>query len=168
MKQAIAGVAPADLGETTVMTVWPSISLYPTGRWLGRRYAWSPRKYKFMNPAVLVAALTIPIAIVLYFRRIFFGSAIRYRLTNKRILVERGVMSQVEHALELDGFDAIDIEVLDGQAWFNAGDLVFRQGDVVALRLGGVSRPEAFRTICLNSHRAYVGVKKALGGAATA
>ena len=28
MKQAIAGVAPPELGEVTIMTVWPSMAAY--------------------------------------------------------------------------------------------------------------------------------------------
>ena len=35
MKQAIAGVAPPELGEVTIMTVWPSIGAYRLGRLVG-------------------------------------------------------------------------------------------------------------------------------------
>ena len=40
MKQAISGVAPSQLKEVTVMTVWPSLSATGFGRWWGRRFAW--------------------------------------------------------------------------------------------------------------------------------
>ena len=38
-KQAIAGVSPASVRETTVMTVWPSISALAIGRLLGRLFS---------------------------------------------------------------------------------------------------------------------------------
>jgi len=46
----------------------------------------------------------------------------------------------------------------------NAGDLIFRLGATETFRLEAVSRPEAFRQVCLKSHRAYVGVKQAIAG----
>jgi hypothetical protein len=39
MKQAIPGVAPAQLQEVTVMTVWPSLSAMAFGRFWGRLFA---------------------------------------------------------------------------------------------------------------------------------
>lgn len=69
-------------------------------------------------------------------------------------------------SIELDRFDTIEIDCKPGQAWFAAGDLVFKQGDVEKFRLEGVSRPESFRQTCLKSHMSYVGVKQALDRAA--
>ncbi len=69
-------------------------------------------------------------------------------------------------AIELDRFDSIEIDRKPGQAWFDAGDLVFKRGDVETFRLEGVSRPESFRHTCLKSHASFVGVKQALERAA--
>jgi hypothetical protein len=65
-------------------------------------------------------------------------------------------------SIDLDKFDTIEIEQLPGQKWFQAGDLIFKQGVVEMFRLEGVSRPEAFRQTILKAHRSYVGVKRAL------
>ena len=54
------------------------------------------------------------------------------------------------------------IEVESGYEWYDAGDLVFRQGEVERFRLEGVSRPEAFRQVCWKSCQAFVGVQDAL------
>ena len=43
---------------------------------------------------------------------------------------------------------------------FHAGDLVFHSGDKEVFRLTGVSRPETFRRVCLNSNAAYTGVQQ--------
>jgi hypothetical protein len=86
----------------------------------------------------------------------------RYRVTNKRIVVERGLTGKEERSIYLDQFDAIKIEVEAGQDWYDAGNLVFSKGTVETFRLEGVSRPDSFRHICLKASQAYRGVKQAV------
>ena len=169
MSQAIAGVAPVEGVETTVMTVWPSVAGmrllgFPVGKSLGRLLNMKAGFYVF-TVGNLVALLAIPLGLVLFFKRIGPFVAMRYRVTNKRIVVERGLTHQEEKAIEFDRFDTIDVEVDAGDEWYKAGDLVFKQGDVERFRLEGVSRPEAFRQVCWKSHQAYVGVQQALATA---
>lgn len=166
MKQAIAGVTSAAEKEATVMIVWPSVAAMslaglPLGQRLGRLYAIKAGMYIF-TVGNLCCLLSIPLALVLYLKRIgpFVGR--RYRLTNRRIVVERGLSAQEEKAIALDHFDAIDIFQRPGQQWYHAGDLVFRQGNVERFLLEGVSRPEAFRQVCWKAHLGYVGVQQAL------
>ncbi len=166
MNQAIAGVAPTDGAEVTVMTVWPSVASmrlvgFPIGRMLGRLFGIKAGIYIF-TLGNLFCLLSIPIAIILYFKRIGPFVAMRYRVTNKRIVVERGVTGQVEKSIELDRFDKVEIEIESGYEWYDAGDLVFRQGEVERFRLEGVSPPEAFRQVCWKSCQAFVGVQDAL------
>ncbi len=143
------------------MTVWPSIAAYRSGRFLGRLYEiqW-PNVYIF-RLGHLLALLSIPHALVLYFLRVAPFAGQRYTLTNRRVVVQRGLSAVDERDIALDQFDRIDTEVQPGQQWFFAGDLVFRKGAVEVFRLEGVSRPEVFRRICLNAHRARVGVQQA-------
>ena len=110
----------------------------------------------------LFAMALAPLGLLLYMKRVGPIVATRYRVTNKRIVVERGITCREEKAIELDRFDTIDVEVDPGDEWYKAGDLVFRQGDVERFRLEGVSRPEAFRHVCLKSRAAYVGIQQAL------
>jgi hypothetical protein len=162
MKQAIAGVAPAESAEVTVMTIWPSIAAFPSGCFLGRLYdiRW-PNVYIFQLGRLL-ALLSIPHALFLYFWRVMPRVGSRYTLTNRRVVIEKG-WPPVEHtSIGLDEFDSIDIDVLPGQEWFAAGDLCFRNGGSEVFRLAGVSRPEAFRQTCLKSRLAYVSVKQTL------
>jgi len=172
MKQAIAGVAPFETGEVTVMTVWPSVAAmslgpFPLGRWLGILYEIRLGSY-ILTVGNLFCLLCMPLALVLYFKRIGPFVALRYRVTNRRVIVERGLSAREEKAVELDRFDSIEIEVQPGQAWYHAGDLVFRLGNVETFRLEGVSRPESFRQVCLKARGAYVGVKQITGGLARA
>ena len=170
MSSAIAGVAPVDGVETTVMTVWPSVSAMrllgiPVGKMMGQMLNIKVGFYIF-TVGNLMALAMIPVGLALYFKRVGPFVAMRYRITNKRVIVERGLTAQEEKAIEFDRFDTIDVEVDAGDEWYKSGDLVFKQGDVERFRLEGVGRPEAFKQICWKSHRAYVGVQNALAATA--
>jgi len=158
--QPIAGVTPAEVKEVTVMTVWPSVAKFGIGQMLGVALAWRWPDIYIFRLGNLIALLAIPLALPLFFLRIAPGMGTRYRLTNRRIIVERGLTGKEDKSVDLDRFDRIDIEVLPGQQWYHAGDLVFKLGNVETFRLEGVSRPAAFRATCLKSHMAHVGVKK--------
>ncbi len=157
MKQAIAGVTLPSQGEVTIMTVWPSISMFGLGRTLGELFSIRAGFY-VLTVGNLIALASIPVALALYAVRTF----IRYRLTNCRIIDERGPKAEEVGSVDLDRFDSIEIVVRPGQAWYDAGDLVFRLGKVETFRLEGVSRPAAFRATCLKAHAGFVGVKNAL------
>jgi hypothetical protein len=162
MKQAISGVAPPDLGEVTVMTVWPSIAANPLGRALGGMYAIRAGIGNILTVGKLMMALTIPVALALYFARLAPFACRRYRLTNRHVQVLNGPLGRPERSVGLDEFDTIELVVLPGQEWYKAGELIFRRGTIEALRLSGVSRPETFRQTCLKAQRSRVGVNRAL------
>ena len=85
----------------------------------------------------------------------------KYRLTTQRVLVERAILGMPERSVSLDRFDNIAIDVRPGQAWYPAGDLVFKQKGVETFRLPGVRRPETFRQTCLKAHLSHIGVADA-------
>jgi hypothetical protein len=161
MKQAIAGVAPPQLSEVTVMTVWPSVAATGFGRFLGRLLA-IEAGFGMFRVGRLIALLALPVAPLLYMSLRLPGVVRRYRLTNRRVAVLKGIRAKVEWFVDLDRFDAIEVIVRPGQEWYRAGDLVFRKGALETFRLLGVSRPETFRQTCLKARMSYVGVRKAL------
>lgn len=139
------------------MTIWPSVASTSLGRWLGHLY----RVESGVGPVSvgrLALLVTIPVGLLLYASLRMPWAIRRYRLTNRRVVVERGVNPVIEQFVDLDRFDAIDAVVRPGQEWYAAGDLVFRRGQVETLRLPGVSRPESFRRTCLDARLAYVSV----------
>jgi len=158
--QAIAGVTPAQTQETTVMTVWPSVARFAVGRALGQLYDIRVPDIYFLRLGRLLALLFIPVSLVLFFLRVAPYVGTRYTLTNRRLIVQKGWKMVEDKAIDLDRFDRIDVEVLPGQSWYDAGDLVFKLGTVETFRLSGVSRPEAFRATVFKAHQVYVGVKK--------
>jgi hypothetical protein len=173
MKQPIAGEVPAETKEVTVMTVWPSLASTGFGRMWGRLFAIDAGFRIFGVPVTfgrLVALASIPFMAALYFlMRLprFPGVLIgirnpwcsHYRLTNRRMVVENPFGSEIK-SVSLDRFDTIDTVVQSGQAWFKAGDLVFRLGPTETFRLVGVPRPETFRQTCLKANMSFVGVKQ--------
>jgi hypothetical protein len=174
MPQPIAGVAPSQLDEVTVMAVWPSLSATGFGRFWGRLYALAFGFRLFGVPVTvgrLLALASSPLMAALYFLMrlprlplVLVGFknpwSWQYRLTNRRLLVEHPFGGEIR-SIALDRFDTIDVEVQPGQAWYKAGDLVFRRGQVEVFRIWGVPRPETFRQICLKTHISHVGVQRA-------
>ena len=146
MKQAIAGVSPSELSEVTIMTVWPSIGMTGLGRFLGRAFQ---SRLGFGNIFTLgnypEACHDSDHARHLLRDALGAGLNRRYRLTNRRLLIEAGLSPKINSAVLLDDFDAIDIEVLPGQEWYPCGEMIFRKGKVETFRLSAVPRPEVVR-----------------------
>ncbi|MEK6247790.1 MAG: hypothetical protein N2C12_06390 [Planctomycetales bacterium] len=178
MKQAISGVAPSQLGEVTSMSVWPTITALSTppfgrlGNTLGKMYSIKAGIGPVFTVGNMLVLMSIPVALQMFFFSLLPGICRRYRLTNRRVIVERRKFSfsspwVEEMAVALDNFDDIEIVIMPGQDWYPAGDLVFRKGQVETFRLLGVSRPETFRQTCLKAHASFVGVQQAMraGGA---
>ena len=175
MAAAIAGVTSDTDKEVTIMTVWPSISATPYGRWWGRRYANNVGISLFGIPITvgrLMALASIPAILPIYFHMvipkipgIIFGvynpGCRRYRLTNRRVVVEQSFGGGEQQSVSLDRFDSVEIEVQPGQEWYPAGDLVFRNGDVETFRLSGVPHPASFKHTCLKARHGFVGVLEA-------
>ena len=156
--QSIAGVSPPEVVETTVMTVWPSVASTGFGRRLGRFYRMRSGVGPFTTGRLALLA-TIPLGLMLYLSLRLPWAIARYRLTNRRVLVEQGINPLVRQFVDLSGFDTIDVETDPGQEWYAAGDLVFRRGTTQVLRLAGVSRPESFRRTCLEAKQSFTSVE---------
>jgi hypothetical protein len=159
-RQTISGVVPPAVAEATVMTVWPTVASTGFGQTLGRLYR-IKEGFGPLSFGRLALLATIPVGLMLYLSMRLPWAIRRYRLTNRRVLIEQGINPRVQQYVDLDRFDAIDLVVKPGQEWYAAGDLVFRRGPVETLRLPGVSRPESFRRVCLEARQAYVGVAAA-------
>jgi len=161
MKQAIAGVAPTNFGEVTNMTVWPSHAKFWIAQQLGLLYGIEFPGVYFFRLGYLLALVTIPLSLLLFFVALAPGFVTRYRLTNKRLIVLKGLLAEEDRSVALDGFDRIEIVVPPGMEWYQSGNLVFYNGNTETFRIEAVSRPDTFQQTCLKSHMAFVGVQKA-------
>lgn len=149
------------LPETTTMIVWPGVTRFGLGRLFGSLYDLGRGGY-IVTPGNLIALLTAPIGAGLYLLRVAPGIALRYRLTDRRIIVERGWGAKEEKAVDLDRFDSIEIVRRPGMRWFDHGDLIFRLGQVETFRLESVPRPQQFKQVCWKAHMAYTRVAQVL------
>ncbi len=159
MNQPISGVTPAELTEVPCKVVWPTIGATSLGRLVGRlasvRLGWG----EFFTLGKLLALATLPLSLAVFGWQLTPYGCRRYMLTNRRIIIRKGLMAVDQRWISFDDFDTIDIEVLPGQEWLHAGDLVCRHGDVEVLRLAGIPRPEAVRQVCLNMRSALLSVR---------
>ena len=183
MNQAIAGVVAFD-EETTVMTVYPSISEAPgeIGKIIGSILeSTKGMGVGFLSVGYILALFSAPLCAALYIGRVLPISQLpvlgwisdklglkpkRYRITTQQIIAEDacgGPNAQVHVGVDLDEFD--DVQVIDTKPyhrWYDCGDLRFVMGDKEVFRLRGVSRPEAFKAACMKARLSYVGVKAAI------
>jgi hypothetical protein len=158
-QQPIAGVTPAETREVTIMTVFPTLAATAPGRLIGQLCG-VRTGIGFFSLGKLFAVLLIPVAIGLFAFMLLPGVIRRYRLTNRRVLVQKGLSCVDERWVDFDRFETIDVEILPGQEWYPAGDLIFRRGQIETFRLPGVSRPETFRRTCLAARRGYLGARE--------
>jgi len=151
-----ATAMPADSAaiETTLTTRWPTIGATGLGRLVGQLSAVPWGVGRVFTVGTLLAAATIPISLLVFTWQLMPFVCRRYRLTDRRVIIERGYSAAEEAAIELEAFEAIEVEVLPGQAWLRAGDLVFVRGGAEVFRLPGVPRPEPFRQTCLRTKEA--------------
>jgi hypothetical protein len=159
MHQPIAGVTPPDLAEVTCKVVWPTIAATAAGRLVGRlaasRLGWG----EFFTLGKLLAVATIPVSLAVFCWQLMPYVCRRYTLSNRRIIIRKGLTGTDGRWISLEEFDSIGVEVLPGQEWFHAGDLIFRRGDLEVLRLAGVCRPETVRQVCLAARTALLSVR---------
>jgi hypothetical protein len=159
MNQPIAGVTPSELAEVTCKVVWPTIGATRAGRFVGRLAAVRLGCGEFFTLGKLLALASIPLSLAVFGWQLMPHVCRRYALSNRRIIIRKGLTGVDGRWISLDDFDSIDVEVLPGQQWLHTGDLVFRRGDLEVLRLAGVSRPETFRQVCLTARSALVSVR---------
>lgn len=176
MKQAIAGLSLSSQHESTAIVVWPSVSATDTGQALGKLYEKKDGTGIFTLGNLFVL-LSIPIAIPLYLWNFLPVVGTRYRITNRRILIERGIQGTTEKEIGLDQFDRIEIQQKPGQVWFRSADMIFWQtaksdgieGETEVLRLPGVPYPEVFQAACKKAAMTFRGFqeirqRQAVGG----
>lgn len=163
MTQPIAGVARGESDEVTSMIIWPTIGATPAGRLVGQLAAVQIGVGRFFTLGKLLAVATIPISLAVFVWMLLPFVCRRYRLTNRRIVIQKGLSALVdERWIGLDEFDSIEILVLPGQGWLRAGEMIFRRDGKEVFRLAGVSRPETFREVCLKARTALVTVREVL------
>jgi hypothetical protein len=160
MHQPIAGVTPSEIAEVSCKVVWPTIGATQAGRLVGQLAAVRTGWGELFSLGRLLAVATIPLSLAVFFWQLMPYVCRRYTLSNRRIIIRKGLMPVDERWIGLDEFDRLEVEVLPGQQWLHAGELVFYCAGSEVFRLSGVSRPEVLRHVCLTAQNALTSVRE--------
>jgi hypothetical protein len=135
------------------MTVWPTIGATAWGRLVGR-LSGLPWGYGFFTLGKIFALATIPLSLAVFCWQLMPFVCRRYTLTNRRLVVRKGLSAVEGPSIRLDQFDEIDVLILPGQEWLHTGHLCFRRQGAEVFRLAAVPRPEVLRQVCLKAKKA--------------
>ncbi len=144
-KPPVTGVTPPQLREAMIRTAWPSLAAYPAGT-IGRKliqsYVLAPLGWFLMLP--------------FYFMKVLPGVGLRYVLTNRRVMIQRGWSRKVSGEIALADIDDIRLVNDSNSLFFNAGTIELVSKGAVKLKLNGVKEPEVFRHAVRNACLAWV------------
>jgi hypothetical protein len=145
--QVFTGLTPPQLGEARIREVWPSVVARQEGlASLAQRLICSV----FLAPLgwfLLAPLFALSIAPIL---------AIRYTLTNRRLMIQRGLRPSPHQEVALADIDEVRFDSATYNSFYRCGTLqVISKGQPV-MTLHGVPEPEAFRHSIINAYKAWV------------
>jgi hypothetical protein len=144
-KQAITGLVPPQVDEALIRQTFPSVAAFPGIARLGR----------MLGPIGWIL-MALP-----YFLKVLPGTARRYTLTNRRIMIQHGIKPRPHDEVALADIDEVRIQDGSYDAFFRAGTLEIIAKGKVALALPGVPEPQSFRESIVNACMAWVPGKAA-------
>jgi hypothetical protein len=159
-KQAIAGLVPPQTDEAMIRERWPSVAASPGAAGLGRKLsqvaAKLARTVVLLPIGVAVAAVAWLVMAPAFFGKLLPGLARRYTLTNRRLMIRRGLKPTPAQEIALADIDEVRIIKDANSEFFRAGTLEIVSKGQVKLTLKGVPNPEAFRHAIDNACSAWV------------
>jgi hypothetical protein len=146
-QQAVTGVTPPQLGEAKIREVWPTVVgiSHPASslaKWLIRTVFLAPLGWLLLAP--------------LFARKFAPFLARRYTLTNRRLMIQRGIKPHPSKEIALADIDDVRLDPASFDAFYLSGTLEVISKGQVALKLIGVPEPEGFRHAIVNAYKAWV------------
>jgi Bacterial PH domain len=156
--QAVTGVTPPQIGEAIIRDVWPSVAAHagPAGlaRATYRTIVLAPLGWLILAPFYFAKLLAIVPGLS--------GLATRYRLTNRRLMVSKGLRPVADKEVPLDRIKDVKLVTDANSEFFVAGTLdVLGENGQTLLSLPGVPEPESVRHAILQAVTAWGPVLKA-------
>src|SRR6516164_7155769 len=99
-KQAVTGLVPPEVGETTIRVVWPSVATSPSVAGLGR----------LLMRTIVLAPLGWLMLAPFYFKKILPGVGRRYALTNRRLMIQQGWSRKPSREITLADMDDVRLK----------------------------------------------------------
>jgi hypothetical protein len=146
-KQAITGVVPPQLGEAIIREAWVNVTGISPG---------VSRLAKMLTHTVVLAPLAWLLLGGLLLVKFAPFVARRYTLTNRRLMIRRGLKPQPSHEVALADIDEVRIDPKSVDDFYRAGTLEIVSKGQVVLTLPGVPEPEGFRHAIIDSFKAWV------------
>ncbi len=150
LKQAVTGLVPPQTAEAQIRTVWPAVTDASSG---------IARVGRALIKTKLLAPLAWLILAPLYFKKVLPFLAKRYTLTNRRLMIQRGLKPKPKQQVKLEDIDDVRLVESSYSPFYRAATLEVLSGGKVVLTLGGVPDPESFRQSVLNAVIAWVPAK---------
>ncbi len=151
-RQAVTGVVPPELGEAIVREVRPTVLASSTG---------VPKLARQLMRTIVLAPLGWLLLAPLFALKIMPFVCRRYTLTNRRLMVQKGLKPSPVEAVELREIDDVRVVEDTRDEFYHSASLEILSGGKVALTLPGVPEPEGFRWAIRNAVSAWVPGKAA-------
>jgi hypothetical protein len=146
-RQAVAGLMPPQLGEALIRECWPSV--------IARGRAPCHLAAKLIKSVVLAPFGWLLLG-PLFALRLCPFICYRYTLTNRRLMIRKGLRPTPAQEIVLAEIDDVRIPAESLDPFYRAGDLEVVSKGQVTMKLAGVPEPESFRQAILNAVSAWV------------
>jgi hypothetical protein len=150
--QAVTGVTPPQLGEAIIRDVWPSVAAHPGPAGLARAC------YR----SIVLAPVGWLVLAPFYFQKLLAivpglsGMATRYRLTNRRLMICKGLKPVPEKEVPLERIKDVKLVTDANSEFYVSGTLeVIDDAGQTVLTLPGVAEAESVRQSILQAAAAW-------------
>src|SRR5712692_2131073 len=137
--------ASADDRGTRIREIWPSVKRVPAVANLG----------KLLNNTIVLAPLGWLVMAGVYFGKVLPFVAVRYRLTDKRIMILRGWKGSIRQQVPLAEIDDVQLDPTSIDQFFRSADLKIMHGGNAVMTLVAVPDAESFRHMILDARNAW-------------
>jgi hypothetical protein len=143
--QAVTGVVPPQLAEAMIREVWPAVTSVPAAAKLGEK----------LIRSIILAPLGWLLLSPIYFRKVLPLLACRYTVTNRRVMVRRGLKPKPTSEVALSEIDDVRIVPESVNAFYRTATLEIIDRGKMVLQLVAVPEPESFRRAILEARNAW-------------
>jgi hypothetical protein len=142
--QPCVGVMPPLLGEAKIREAWPSLASNAGLSSLAAR----------LIKSIVLAPLGWMILAPLFGKKLFPFICRRYSLTNRRVMIQKGLKPVPVEEVALADID--EVRMVNLNEFFRCGDLELVSKGQVKLKLVAVPEPDSFRAAIINACVAWV------------
>jgi len=150
--QAITGVVPPQFQEAMIRQVWASVASSPAPSGLARKLMGTI----FLAPLGWLLLLPLFTKRLLGFVPGLSGLTVKYTLTNRRLMIRKGMKARAVQEILLQEIGEVRIVRDANSEFYLTGTLeVSRKDGSLALTLAGVPEPESFRHSIVQARDAW-------------